>query len=356
MNIESKNPIPSLDGWRAIAILLVFIAHIGFGNIIPGGFGVTIFFFLSGYLITTLIIEEYKKTGKFSISNFYIRRAFRLLPPLIITLAFSYSFVLLGIISGGASWKGFLAQLLYFSNYYSLFFDPGNTTPAGSGILWSLAIEEHFYFMYPLLVLLSFTITNSKKLLGILITVCILILVWRIYLTYSPGFYPERTYYASDTRMDSIIFGCIFALVKNPVGNISENGVLQKKHLIIIACSLILIFFSLVYRDIHFRESYRYTIQGIALAPLFYFSIKFPGSIPFNFLNKPVVMRIGVYSYSIYLIHYILINFIEKYTSSILLIGLLSGILSILYSMAMDNIVDSYFRKLRRKFSSKKGN
>src|ERR1700758_4296638 len=92
---------------------------------------------------------ERERFGRIHIAKFYLRRAFRLFPPLLVTLVIAYSLVALGLLDGGISWAGILAQLLYFANYYSLFFDPGNSTAAGTGILWSLAVEEHFYMIYP---------------------------------------------------------------------------------------------------------------------------------------------------------------------------------------------------------------
>src|SRR5690606_21527322 len=74
--------IASLDGIRGIAALIVFVAHAGLGHIVPGGFGVTIFFFLSGYLITTLLCVEFEKTGSISLKHFYLRRVYRIFPPL----------------------------------------------------------------------------------------------------------------------------------------------------------------------------------------------------------------------------------------------------------------------------------
>ncbi|MBX9895794.1 MAG: acyltransferase [Nitrosomonas sp.] len=83
---KSNYYIPSLDGMRAVAAMLVFVSHAGWPHLIPGGFGVTIFFFLSGYLITTLLRREYESTGSISFKNFFLRRAYRIFPPLYIVL------------------------------------------------------------------------------------------------------------------------------------------------------------------------------------------------------------------------------------------------------------------------------
>ena len=141
--------IPSLDGLRAIAVLIVLVSHSGYGETVPGGLGVTIFFFLSGYLITTLILDEQTRTETINVRHFYLRRAFRLLPPLLITLAIAYTLVAAGLLGGGFSWGGLTSQLFYFANYYGIFFAHENSIPDGTGILWSLAVEEHFYIVFP---------------------------------------------------------------------------------------------------------------------------------------------------------------------------------------------------------------
>src|SRR5262252_10540591 len=102
-NPSKNGVIPSLNGLRAISISIVLVAHAGYGNVIPGGLGVTIFFFLSGYLITTLLVDEHERSGRIDIGKFYLRRAFRLFPPLLLTLVIAYSLVLLGLLDGGIS-------------------------------------------------------------------------------------------------------------------------------------------------------------------------------------------------------------------------------------------------------------
>src|SRR5882672_4650571 len=121
--LQPSQTIPSLNGIRAISVLLVVLAHSGFGTIIPGGLGVTVFFFLSGYLITTLMLAESERLGNIAILNFYARRVFRLAPPLLITLAIAYGLTYSGLLQGQITLAGLMAQLLYFANYFSIFFD-----------------------------------------------------------------------------------------------------------------------------------------------------------------------------------------------------------------------------------------
>src|SRR5258706_8832372 len=110
---------PVLDGWRAVSILLVLLSHGGLDQVVPGGLGVTIFFFISGFLITSLLISEFQRDGRISLKNFYLRRFWRLAPPLICYIIFSALLIVLFLktVNPGE----FLSAILYFANYYSIF-------------------------------------------------------------------------------------------------------------------------------------------------------------------------------------------------------------------------------------------
>ena len=342
---------------RAISISIVLVSHAGYGDVVPGGLGVTIFFFLSGYLITTLLLDERERSGRIDIGKFYLRRVLRLFPPLLVTLVIAYSLVMLGRLDGGISWAGVLAQLLYFANYYGLFFDPGNTTAAGTGILWSLAVEEHFYMIYPAVLVGLFALSLSKRRIVVVLAVaCLAVLAWRMYLAGLPNFETERTYYSSDTRVDSIVFGCLLALAANPKAATSEasNPFLQRTSAMLLAAAAIVLVITIVWRDAYFRETFRYSLQGLALMPVFYFAIKYAAHFPFTLLNHPWVARIGVYSYAMYLIHHIVINVIEKNAPRLAtakpLLVVVTFAIATLYAAILDIFVDRHFRRLRKKF------
>ena len=320
----------------------------------PGGLGVTIFFFLSGYLITTLMLTEHERTGGINILNFYTRRVFRLMPPLLITLAIAYALTYAGMLSGGITSKGLTAQLLYFANYYGLFFDPGNTIPDGTGILWSLAVEEHFYILYPLLMTLMLGRALRPRTIGALLGAgCLAVLAWRIHLVQSPNFVTDRTYYASDTRIDSIIFGCILAIVANPKQQVNRSTAMSRVDWAVLAAAIGALLLTLLYRDAAFRETIRYSIQGLALMPLFYFAVRFSDNRLFQKLNLPWVVTLGTYSYAIYLIHFVVIGLIVKDVPALAAKSLIlfptALLISIAYAAAIDHFVDPYFRQLRRK-------
>ncbi len=333
---------------------LVFVAHAGLGDAVPGGLGVTIFFFLSGFLITTLLRLEFAKTSDVNVKAFYLRRFLRLGPPLLLTLLIAYGLVLAGVHDGGATLNGFLAQLFYFANYFALFFDPTSTqVPHGTGILWSLAVEEHFYLAFPLVFLLLARRVNTRTMAGVFIATCGVVLAWRFYLAAQPGFRVERTYFASDTRLDSILFGSIFALYFDVTGERSRTADTTTRDAVLFASGIAMLLATLVVRSVYFRETLRYTLQGIALMPLFYCAIVYADTPLFRPLNWPWMRRIGVYSYSIYLIHYIVIASVERNLPlghELWFVLLAAGTLSVLYAAAVERWIESRLRVLRRRF------
>ena len=350
-----REVIPSLDGIRAISILIVVLAHSGLEALVPGGLGVTIFFFLSGYLITTLMLTEHARNGGINILNFYTRRVFRLVPALLISLGIAYSLTYTKMLSGGITGAGLAAQLLYFANYYGLFFDAGHTIPDGTGILWSLAVEEHFYIFYPLLMAVMLGCALRPRTIGALLgVVCLAVLAWRIHLVLSPGFFSDRTYYASDTRIDSIIYGCILAVVMNSKQQPNRLNTMSWVDWAVLAAAGGTLLLTVLDRDLVFRETIRYSIQGLALAPFFYFAIKFPHNRLFQRLNSPWVVSLGIYSYSIYLIHYVVIRLIVNNVPAVkakwFILFPTALLLSIGYAAAIDRCVDPYFRQLRRNY------
>ncbi len=305
--MASVGKIPSLNGIRALSVMLVVVSHCGFGHIVPGGFGVTVFFLLSGYLITTLFIEEYKNTNNVKIPHFYARRAIRLYPAMLITIIVAYTLSYLEIIGGKSTIVGALAQLFYFANYFNLFFDGYSRIPAGTSILWSLSVEEHFYFLYPLIFSVFMINLNKQRLVYFLLFLMILFLGWRFYLFEIQNVFEGRIIFASDTRMDSIIVGCILALGKNPIKDINKRN-LSSLDMLLILLAVICILFTFLFRDETFRAVYRFTLQGASLCVLFYYSIAFFNHPLFSILNTRIMERIGIYSYTIYLVHFILIE------------------------------------------------
>jgi peptidoglycan/LPS O-acetylase OafA/YrhL len=145
--METKGRISSLDGTRAVSIALVIIGHANWNRTYPviwrfhyWDLGVRIFFVISGFLITKLLLDERAKTGRISIPQFYLRRAFRILPASYVYIAVLAALVPLGM---HLAYKDVPSVLLYYANYHS------HATRSPLGQFWSLAVEEQFYFLWP---------------------------------------------------------------------------------------------------------------------------------------------------------------------------------------------------------------
>jgi peptidoglycan/LPS O-acetylase OafA/YrhL len=333
--------IPSLDGIRAISFFLVFFAHAGLGHTIPGGFGVSVFFLLSGFLITTLLRLEFARYQRISLGSFYLRRVLRILPPLYVTLALAV--VLYGIGQGHPAlpFAGTLAQALQVSNYYEIYADPVVTIP-GSGVLWSLAVEEHFYLIFPLLyawMAPRFSVCRQSL---ILLAVCAAALAWRCILHFYFHASFVRTYYGTDARFDSILFGCVFAIIANPVLRDPLHGWFLRQMKWLLPLCIFVLLGTFLNRDESFRETLRYTLQGLALIPLFIAAIHYQRSLPVVILNLPVVRFLGVLSYSLYLCHFIIIEFIESVWT---LNPILSGAVSLACALGFATLVHYWIER-----------
>jgi peptidoglycan/LPS O-acetylase OafA/YrhL len=303
--------IPSLDGIRAVSFFLVFFAHAGLGEkIIPGGFGVTIFFLLSGFLITTLLRLEFVRYQRISLNGFYLRRVLRILPPLYATMLLA---VALHIALGRSSipLAGTLSQVLQVSNYYLIYSDHG-IIMAGTGVFWSLAVEEHFYLLFPLLYAWMSPRFSARRQAGILLILCAAVLVWRCALHYYFHADFGRTFFATDTRFDSILLGCVFAIIANPLVNDPLYGWFLRHMKWILPLSVGVLLGTFLVRDAGFRETLRYTLQGLALIPLFIAAIHYQKSWPVLLLNLPAVRFLGVLSYTLYLSHFIFMENIDS--------------------------------------------
>lgn len=344
--------IPSLDGIRAISFFLVFFSHAGLGNLVPGGFGVNIFFLLSGFLITTLLRMELTRTGQISLGAFYLRRVLRILPPLYVTLALA---LLLRIIAMGPASipiPGTIAQFLQVFNYYQIYADPPTFLP-GTGVLWSLAVEEHFYLIFPLLYAWMCPRLSVRGQSLLLLALCGVALVWRCvlhYFNFHDSF--DHTYMATDARFDSILFGCVFAVAANPVLDdpLYRRTLRAMKWLLPVSVAVLLATF--LVRNESFRETLRYTVQGLSLIPIFMAAIYYQKSWPVKFLNLPLVRFLGVLSYTLYLCHSIIMESIGSVlTTSPVLSSAASLVCALVFAVLVHYGIELPATRLRKRLS-----
>lgn len=215
---KSIGYMPGLDGLRALAVFAVIAYHLNL-TWVPGGLlGVSLFFVLSGYLITGILLKQWEQSGAFDLKDFWLRRARRLLPALFVMLAGVMSWVMLWAPERLSALKQeALAALFYTSNWYLIFhqvsyfesFGP----PSPLGHLWSLAVEEQFYLFWPLLLVIGLRCCLQRKwIIGGTMAVA-LTSAAAMALIYIPGHDPSRVYYGTDTRAFALLVGAVLAMV-----------------------------------------------------------------------------------------------------------------------------------------------
>lgn len=344
--------IPSLDGMRAVAVMIVFLAHAGLSHVVPGGFGVTVFFFLSGYLITTLLRREYEQHGTIGFAKFYLRRIYRIFPPLYLVLAILIALQLTGFLRHDMSWTAVAAQAFHLTNYYLIAYPTVEAAPVVPHTVpfWSLAVEEHFYLLFPLALLALLKRRSHAQVVATLALACGVVLAWRVALLFlldDPGHY---TYHATDTRIDSLLYGCIMGLWVNPAIDKAPGWISGRGWALGCAAAIILLAISFLWRSEDFRATLRYTLQGIALFPLFYCAVRYHRSPLFSWLNARPVRALGLVSYTFYLCHYAAIDIAGKLLHvDGLSRGVAGFVLAAVFSAACYVLIERRFAAMRRK-------
>ena len=309
--------LPSIDSLRAIAVIAVIIYHID-ANYLPGGFlGVDLFFVLSGYLISSLIIKEYKSTGTVNLYNFYVRRARRLLPAVYFMI--TVVLIIITLFNGVLLKKSYLDALfgyIYSSNWWYIFhkldyFDSfGSQSPFKH--LWSLAIEEQFYMFFPLIFLIfnrksKSNNSNSKLNKNFIYVVLSLILVSLIaHILLFDINNINRIYFGTDTRAFSLLVGVVGAILY-PMDRLSERTT-KKDNMIYSIVSLvsILVLIGIMINTSEYNTwLYR---GGFLLVAIIGLIIIISSGRQYTFMSKILSFKpfvfIGKISYSLYLWHF----------------------------------------------------
>jgi peptidoglycan/LPS O-acetylase OafA/YrhL len=209
--------LPALDGLRAIAVVGVMLFHGGVSWARGGYLGVDVFFVLSGYLITTLLLREKLSTGHIDLVSFWARRLRRLLPALLLLLAgvaIAAPFLVAGTERASVRADG-LAALFYVGNWRFILTEQSYFVGAPSPLrhLWSLSVEEQWYLLFP--VVLGLVLRRARRtayLVGALAAVAVASAVWMAHLAAGPVD-PSRAYYGTDTRAHTLLVGALLALV-----------------------------------------------------------------------------------------------------------------------------------------------
>lgn len=308
--LNGANRFAHIDAMRAFAVMLVVVAHAGLGHIVPGGSGVTIFFSISGFIITYLLLRERDKSGSFSAKGFYFRRAVKIAPPFFLVI------VLPSIVS--SFWErldmsAFIGQLLFVYNW--IYIDGKAVVLNGSDVVWSLSIEEQFYIVFALIWLAAVRVPRWRAILTAVAAIAIVYSTVSRIVMASDSALGDRIYYGSDTRLDGIAWGVLAAIgfhwwqskgsaITKTVRFLASDGVFVGA-----VCVYV---FSLVYRDEWFRDTFRYSLQSLAACCIIIYGL-LPGVGPvrkvlYSVSQWKLVSLIGLASYSIYLVHLVLMN------------------------------------------------
>ncbi|MGC4043525.1 MAG: acyltransferase [Armatimonas sp.] len=297
----TRGRIPYLDGFRALAIVSVVLSHLRpqlpYPNVtIPvianGHIGVTLFFVISGFLITLLLLREHERSGTVSIKNFYIRRVFRIFPAYFFYLGIFFVLQLLRYIHIES--KYWIASL-----FYAMCYMPNLNSAWEIAHTWSLSVEEHFYFLWPAL----FLWLKPQRALRVLLVylVCIPLIryaVWR--------FLGHRMDidFASITQMGSIATGCVLAFMANRSIFPSALERVQKAPVLFFSLGTVVLFVSDVLArsgkyNILFHDPVSAVCFGVILLSVLCMTTQLSGLR--RFLDAKPVVFIGLMSYSIYL-------------------------------------------------------
>jgi peptidoglycan/LPS O-acetylase OafA/YrhL len=288
-----RGRVPSLDGLRAVAIVIVIANHAKAGPL--GDLGVGLFFVISGFLITLLLIRERKRHGRISLKQFYFRRAVRILPAFLTFMAFLGLLQLLGVLTTNrVNW---ILSLTFTLNILPI---PERQWHVGH--IWSLCVEEHFYLLWPPIVAVLGSIWSYRA-----AWLCVLTApIWRwVFGIQFVGIFTPQ--YFTLTRMDSIAMGCCLAiaLTRDRTGSLckfSRAWVIATWITIVVLVIVALKrFFPGRVEESHLKLLFGNTLLNIAFTLLLWISVCVPNGWVGRVLNAKPMVWIGILSYSLYL-------------------------------------------------------
>jgi peptidoglycan/LPS O-acetylase OafA/YrhL len=347
-NLSAASNIPALDAVRGIAASMVVIAHT-IGPRQLGSMAVAIFFVLSGFLITWLLVRESDITGQISLRDFYIRRTLRIFPAFYVFWVVCVSAaVLRGVqVPWGEAWSSFF----YVGDYYGALYH----VPSGiMGITWSLGVEEKFYLLWPFI--FASLHRNTAKLLKVGCLFIVGIWLYRVAMSLTFSLPTDYLRYAFESRFDNILYGSVLALafrmVKlDPILKAAERVPLMP---IALAGSLL----GLTFLEERSGATYHYvfgmaldsTIIAVALIQFVYLAALHGWSR----LDHPALRFLGRISYSLYLYHIVVVATVSHYLPNLRLRWAypLIYIGSVLIAYASYRLVERPFLKLKKHFAT----
>jgi peptidoglycan/LPS O-acetylase OafA/YrhL len=298
--------LPALDGLRALAALLVIFYHFQIGRKVGhwGNLGVEMFFTLSGFLITWLLLREQEQHGAINLGQFYIRRSLRIFPAFYIFGLLSLGLLLLNGLE--VRWAAFLAAFFYVSNIYDAL---GYPYQRFLGHTWSLAVEEQFYLLWPLMLLMLLLCRrNTRYMTNVLIAIIGSVWGYRAWLVLTLGASRDFLYACPHMRWDQLMTGCLLAVL---LKREACSGLWRR----LCSCSLLpvltlILLGTSAYLQVISEYTYTYLV-GFAIDPvltaiLIVQLMCLHNRVPWRWLNWRSVQYLGQISYSLYLYHVLL--------------------------------------------------
>lgn len=353
---KKRRYITGLDGIRAIAVIMVLAYHLKLALFKSGFLGVTVFFVLSGYLITGILISEVEEEGTIDLKNFWLRRIRRLVPAVMsmaVVIIFVSAVVNRIIFTKGC--KDFLASVLGFNNWWQIFnkvsYFEAAGVPSPFTHCWSLAIETQFYLIYPLFLLGIYKLAKSRGegrakrgllFAGVTLLLALISVILMIAL-FNPQQDASRVYYGTDTRAFSLLFGALLAIlweyrmVPRRL-SASVNMVLGSVSFAVLLVMTIAINGS---SNFWYRGGQFF---GTILTVLMVYAVSGRKTWLSRFLSNPVLKWIGDRSYSIYLWHYPIILLISKGIKASWWITLIEIVLSVVLAELSYRFIETPIR------------
>jgi len=315
---------PALDGLRAFAVASVVLFHAGVSGLDGGFLGVDTFFVLSGFLITSLLLAEHLRTGRIALSNFWVRRARRLMPAL---LAMLVATVLVGhAVLDSDDLKLLradgLAALAYVANWRMIWRGTGyvaaTATPSPLQHTWSLGIEEQFYVLWPLIVAGILTYVAARRTRTALLIFCgagIVVSESLCALLFQPDSI-GRAYYGTDTRAQALLIGAALAALMTPK-RLDEPVRTGGRHpvlggLAVAGALATLLLWHVAEDDARWMYFGGLTLAALATAALIAHAVTSPGSPTARILSLKPLVYLGRISYGVYLWHWPLFTFVTS--------------------------------------------
>ena len=353
---KKRRYITGLDGIRAIAVIMVLAYHLKLALFKSGFLGVTVFFVLSGYLITGILISEVEEEGTIDLKNFWLRRIRRLVPAVMsmaVVIIFVSAVVNRIIFTKGC--KDFLASVLGFNNWWQIFnkvsYFEAAGVPSPFTHCWSLAIETQFYLIYPLILLGIYKLVKSRGegrakrgllFAGVTLLLALISVILMIVL-FDPQQDASRVYYGTDTRAFSLLFGALLAILWEYQMvprrlSASVNMVLGSVSFAVLLVMTIAINGS---SNFWYRGGQFF---GTILTVLMVYAVLGRKTWLSRFLSNPVLKWIGDRSYSIYLWHYPIILLISKGIKASWWITLIEIVLSVVLAELSYRFIETPIR------------